>query len=86
MEQWLEDHEHHDHPLNTGHQMITAIEQQFEIIQKSKNPYLFRSIGARLPFNQSGYEQTKALIREESDLIKEAKILATGLRIIAVKK
>ena len=81
---WEEDH-HHDPPLNTGDQMISAVKKKFKIINEIRCPYLFRSIGARFSFDKSGYDRTEQLMDLELSLIEKGKLLPIGLRLIGVK-
>jgi len=63
--------------------MIKEIEENFRVIKKERNAYLYRSICNRLKDDETGYHVTKRILEIENGLIADNFILPTGLRIVA---
>lgn len=82
MSAWVHDH-HHDHPLHTGAEMITAAKAHFDDVSFKRNAYLYRSICGRLDGVENSYEITKTVLDVENKLIQEQVILPNGLRVVA---
>jgi SAM-dependent methyltransferase len=85
---WRQEHAH-DPPLASGHAMLGAIRERFDIGPAEEAPYLYRYVADRAagpagPASSSG-DVFARLVREvfeiESRLIRERDIAAAGIRI-----
>jgi SAM-dependent methyltransferase len=81
---WRREHAH-DPPLLTGHAMLAAAREEFEISAADETPYLYRNFCARLEESDRGGRVGRALFELESRLLRERDLTAAGLRIVGKK-
>jgi SAM-dependent methyltransferase len=81
---WRREHAH-DPPLLTGHAMLAAAREQFEIAAADEAPYLYRNFCERLEESDRGGRVARAILGLESRLLRERDLTAAGLRIVGKK-
>ncbi len=81
---WRRDHTH-DPPLQTGHAMLAAAREHFEITAGDEAPYLYRSFCERLEESERGARVARRILELESRLLRERDLTAAGLRIVGKK-
>jgi hypothetical protein len=81
---WRREHAH-DPPLLTGHAMLAAAREQFEITAADEAPYLYRNFCERLEGSDRGARVARAIFEVESRLLRERDVTAAGLRIVGKK-
>ncbi len=84
LERWLH-HHWEKHHLFTSKEMKEALTNQFQSASCQPNAYLFCYICDLLPATADGAEQARAIWQEESDLLAEEKLPASGFRMILQK-
>jgi SAM-dependent methyltransferase len=82
---WREEHVH-DPPLQTGHAMLAAARERFELISVDEAPYLYRSLSGRLEVGDRGARVARRILELESRLVRERDLTAAGLRMIGRKE
>ncbi len=81
---WRREHVH-DPPLQTGHQMLAAARERFELKGVEEAPYLYRSLSGRLEESERGWRVARRILEIESRAIRERDLAAAGLRIAGRK-
>ncbi|MGH7681011.1 MAG: class I SAM-dependent methyltransferase [Candidatus Eiseniibacteriota bacterium] len=81
---WRKDHAH-DPPLLTGHAMLAAARERFEITSAEEAPCLYRYFCERLEESERGMRVARRIFEVESRLLRERDITAAGLRIVGKK-
>ena len=82
---WRKDHAH-DPPLQTGHAMLAAARERFELTSVEEAPYLYRSLAGRLEEGDRGARVARRIFELESRLVRERDLTAAGLRMIGRKE
>lgn len=82
---WRKEHAH-DPPLQTGHAMLAAARERFELISVDEAPYLYRSLSGRLEAGDRGGRVARRIFELESRLVRERDLTAAGLRMIGRKE
>jgi len=78
---WRREHTH-DPPLQTGHAILGAARERFELTAVEEAPYLYRYLCERLEPTERGARVARRALELESRLIRERDITAAGLRVI----
>jgi SAM-dependent methyltransferase len=81
---WRKEHAH-DPPLHTGHAMLAAARERFDLGPAEEAPYLYRTFCARLVDGDRGVRVARRIFELESRLVRERDITAAGLRIVGKK-
>lgn len=81
---WRKEHAH-DPPLQTGHAMLAAARERFEIGAADEAPYLYRNFCERLEESERGVAVARRILDLESRLLRERDLTAAGLRIVGKK-
>lgn len=81
---WRKDHAH-DPALLTGHAMLAAARERFELTAADEAPYLYRYFCERLEESERGMRVARRILELESRLWRERDITAAGLRIVGKK-
>ena len=76
---WRREHVH-DPPLATGHAILAAARERFELSPLEEAPYLYRYLCERLEESERGRQTAERILFLESRLIRERDIAAAGLR------
>ena len=82
---WRKEHAH-DPPLQTGHAMLAAARERFELTSVEEAPYLYRSLAGRLTEGDRGVRVARRILELESRLVRERDLTAAGLRMIGKKE
>jgi len=78
---WRREHAH-DPPLPTGHAILAAARERFELTSVEEAPYLYRYFGDDMKPGPAGEATVRRVFEIESRLIRERDIAAAGLRIV----
>jgi SAM-dependent methyltransferase len=78
---WRREHQH-DPPLQTGHAMLAAARERFELTSVEEVPYLYRNLAGRLEEGDRGVRVARRILDLESRLVRERDLTAAGLRMI----
>lgn len=78
---WRKDHSH-DPPLQSGHAMLAAARERFEVAAAEEAPYLYRYFCERLEESERGARVARKILELESRQLRERDITAAGLRIV----
>jgi len=81
---WRMDHAH-DPPLLTGHAMLSAARERFDVTSAEEAPYLYRYFCERLEESERGMRVARRILALESRLLRERDLTAAGLRIVGKK-
>jgi hypothetical protein len=81
---WRKEHAH-DPPLHTGHAMLAAARERFDLGPAEEAPYLYRTFCARLGDEERSVRVAKRIFELESRLLRERDITAAGIRIVGRK-
>ena len=81
---WRKDHAH-DPALLTGHAMLAAARERFELTAADEAPYLYRYFCERLEESERGARVGRRIFELESRLLRERDVTAAGLRIVGKK-
>lgn len=81
---WRKGHAH-DPALLTGHAMLAAARERFELTAADEAPYLYRYFCERLEESERGARVGRRILELESRLLRERDITAAGLRIVGKK-
>jgi len=76
---WRQEHLS-DTPLSTGHDMLAAARERFELTAVEEAPYLYRYLGERMGTDDVSGRVLEAVYELESRLVRERDIAAAGLR------
>jgi SAM-dependent methyltransferase len=76
---WRLEHQH-DPPLASGHDMLAAARERFELKAVEEAPYLYRYLGERMSAEPPARRVLETVFELESRLIRERDIAAAGLR------
>jgi SAM-dependent methyltransferase len=76
---WRREHTH-DPPLATGHAILAAARERFELSPLEEAPYLYRGFCERMEDSERGRRTAERILALESRLIRERDIAAAGLR------
>lgn len=76
---WRREHAH-DPPLATGHALLAAARDRFELSPLEEAPYLYRYFTERLEESERGRRTAERILALETRLIRERDIAAAGLR------
>jgi SAM-dependent methyltransferase len=79
---WRREHTH-DPPLHTGHDMLGAVRERFEMAPVEEAPYLYRTFCAGLEKTEHGVRTAERIFAIESRMIRERDLAAAGIRIVA---
>jgi len=79
---WRQEHVH-DPPLATGHDMLAAVRERFQVGPAEEAPYLYRYAHDRARTGPLAERVVHQLFENESRLVRERDITAAGLRITA---
>jgi SAM-dependent methyltransferase len=72
----------HDPPLPTGHAILAAARERFELSPAEEAPYLYRYFHGDVSPGPTGEAVVRRIFEIESRLIRERDITAAGLRIV----
>ena len=75
-----------EHSLWSAKDMINALTNKFDLIEKTEVPYLFNFLCDLLPNTAQGADIAKQLFLQESQLIKEETIAAVGVQWVLKKR
>ena len=78
---WRKEHAH-DPPLHTGHAMLAAARERFELDSVEEAPYFYRSFCERLVEGEPSFRVARRIFELESRLVRERDLTAAGLRIV----
>jgi SAM-dependent methyltransferase len=78
---WRLEHQH-DPPLASGHDMLAAARERFELKAVEEAPYLYRYLGERMTAAPTAERVLETVFELESRLIRERDIAAAGLRFV----
>jgi SAM-dependent methyltransferase len=78
---WRQEHAS-DPPLQSGHEMLVAARERFELTAVEEAPYLYRYLAERLESTPRGERVLRAIFDLESRLVRERDIAAAGLRMV----
>jgi len=78
---WRKEHAH-DPPLQTGHAMLAAARERFELTSVEEAPYLYRSLAGRLLEGDRTVRVARRILELESRLVRERDVTAAGIRMI----
>ena len=78
---WRLEHQH-DPPLASGHDMLAAARERFELKAVEEAPYLYRYLGERMSAESTADRVLETVFELESRLIRERDIAAAGLRFV----
>ena len=81
--EWDAEHQHDHHPINTVAQMFDVLGEFFSIGGAIRVPYLYRSICGNLVSCEQAYDITTQILKIETRLIDQEKILPVGYRLDA---
>lgn len=81
---WRRDHAH-DPALLTGHAMLAAARERFELTAADEAPCLYRYFCERLEESERGTRVGRRIFELESRLLRERDLTAAGLRIVGKK-
>jgi len=76
---WRMEHQH-DPPLASGHDMLAAARERFELKPVEEAPYLYRYLAERMNAGPVSDRVLETVFELESRLIRERDIAAAGLR------
>ena len=76
---WRRGHAH-EPPLATGHALLAAARERFELSPVEEAPYLYRYFCERLGAGERGRRTAERLLALETRLIRERDLAAAGLR------
>jgi SAM-dependent methyltransferase len=76
---WRREHAH-DPPLATGHALLAAARERFELSPVEEAPYLYRYMCERMERGERGRRTAERILALEARLIRERDIAAAGLR------
>jgi len=82
---WRSEHAH-DPPLKSGHAMLAAARERFELSSAEEAPYLYRSFCDRLEDGEKGVRVGRRILELESRLVRERDLTAAGLRIVGKRE
>lgn len=82
---WRREHAH-DPPLQSGHDMLAAARERFEMTAVEEAPYLYRYLCDRLEESERGLAVARRFLEIESRLIRERDVAAAGLRMVGRRK
>ncbi len=78
---WRLEHQH-DPPLASGHDMLAAVRERFELKAVEEAPYLYRYLGERMSAEPTADRVLETVFELEARLIRERDIAAAGLRFM----
>ena len=78
---WRREHAH-EPPLPTGHAILAAARERFELTSVEEAPYLYRYVCEEVPAGPVGDAVARRIFEIESRLIRERDVAAAGLRIV----
>ena len=76
---WRREHAH-EPPLATGHAILAATRERFELSPLEEAPYLYRYLCERMEESARGRHTAERILTLETRLIRERDIAAAGLR------
>ncbi|WP_342377708.1 methyltransferase domain-containing protein [Myxococcus stipitatus] len=88
LERWHHEHQHHDEPLHTGEDMMSALRDGgFELQHVARGPYLFRYLGKQHPgHTPTPGRMAEYILATERQRIAEGVFKPVGLRIVAQRR
>jgi SAM-dependent methyltransferase len=82
---WRREHAH-DPPLATGHAILAAVRDRFELSPLEEAPYLYRYFCERMEESERGRRTAERILALEGRLIRERDLAAAGLRFTGKSK
>ena len=77
---WRQEHAS-DPPLQSGHAMLSAARDRFDLGPAEEAPYLYRTFAGRMEPGERSDRITREIFEIESRMIRERDIAAAGLRL-----
>ena len=77
---WRQEHAS-DPPLQSGHAMLSAARDRFDLGPAEEAPYLYRTFAGRMEPGERSDRVTREIFEIESRMIRERDIAAAGLRL-----
>ena len=77
---WRQEHAS-DPPLQSGHAMLSAARDRFDLGPAEEAPYLYRTFAGRMEAGERSDRITREIFEIESRMIRERDIAAAGLRL-----
>lgn len=77
---WRQEHTS-DPPLQSGHAMLSAARDRFDLGPAEEAPYLYRTFAGRMEPGERSNRITREIFEIESRMIRERDIAAAGLRL-----
>ena len=81
---WRAEHAY-EPPLHSGHAMLGAVRERFELSVVEEAPYLYRSFCASLESSDRGVRVAKRILDLERRMLRERDLAAAGLRMVGKK-
>jgi SAM-dependent methyltransferase len=82
---WRREHAS-DPPLQTGHAILAAARERFDLAAVEEAPYLYRYFCGRLEPTERGARVGRRVLELETRLIRERDLAAAGLRLIGRRR
>jgi SAM-dependent methyltransferase len=76
---WRREHTH-EPPLATGHAILAAARERFELAPVEEAPYLYRTFCERLEEGERGRRTAERILALETRLVRERDVAAAGIR------
>jgi SAM-dependent methyltransferase len=76
---WRREHAH-EPPLATGHAILAAARERFELAPVEEAPYLYRYFCERLEESERGRRTAERILALETRLVRERDVAAAGIR------
>jgi SAM-dependent methyltransferase len=77
---WRQEHAS-DPPLQSGHSMLAAARERFDLGPAEEAPYLYRSFADRMEWGERSDRVAREIFEIESRMIRERDLAAAGLRL-----
>jgi len=81
---WRREHTH-EGPLHSGHAMLAAARERFELTLVEEAPYLYRYFCERIREGEAGHRVAARIFELERRLLRERDLAAAGLRFLGKK-
>jgi len=81
---WRREHAH-EGPLHSGHAMLSAARERFDLTLVEEAPYLYRTFCERLRDGDAGVRVAARVLELEQRLLRERDLAAAGLRFVGKK-
>ena len=78
---WRREHAH-EGPLHSGHAMLSAVRERFDLTLVEEAPYLYRYFCERVREGEAGDRVAARILELERRLLRERDVAAAGLRFL----